>query len=165
MKIIIDETTFNKAIEKEKLQLAEWLLENNCPFNDTAYLQKFDIKILNWLKANHIPMTKDTLANVIDKTGDISIISWFMENGAEVNNNSLKSCIRNNKNQILWLLSKKIKMVLDSEYPKIAVLAENIEILDYLLQNGVKFTEEIHDIAMKNKKKQSIKWLINNNLF
>lgn len=163
MKVIIDEVVFNKAIAEEKLQLAEWLLENGCPCDDTSYVQNFDILILNWLKSKNIAMSKDCLSNVIDKKADINTINWFIDNGAIVNSDVLISCIRNNRNEILWNIKRNIE--LSSMYYKPAIIAENIEVLDHLLNKNIQMDSSIPEIAMKYGKKASLKWLIKNDLF
>lgn len=165
MKVIIDEAVFNKAIAEEKLELAEWLLENNCPCDDIAYVQNFNIQVLEWLQQKHIPMSKECLGYVIDKTDDLLTINWFIKNGATINQDSLQSCIRNNRNEIFWSLLKKTKISLNKDYFRTAIMSENIEVLNYLFQNEIKCDEEIVELAMKNKKKNSLKWLIKNDLF
>lgn len=163
MKITIDETTFNKAIREGKLELAEWLLKNTCPVDPSVYVQNFDIGVLNWLKTMGVQIPVNCLSEVIDKTGDIDIIRWFETNGAVVNSNSLNSCIRNSRNLLFFEFLKKNKIPEDAF--KVAILSENIEILDFLKTKKVDMNDEVVEIAMKNKKKASLKWLVLNDIF
>ena len=165
MKVIIDKNLFNKSIAETKLQLAEWLLDHNCPYDDTSYLQNFNLEILGWLKSKNIAMSKNCLSNVIDKTIDKVIIEWFIKNGAVINSESFHSCIRNSSNENLWDLLKRSKLNLTIDHLKTAILYENIEVLDYIYGKGIRPDETIIEVAMKNQKRISLKWLIKNNLF
>lgn len=165
MKVIIDKNIFNKSISEAKLQLADWLLENNCPCDDTCYLQNFNLEMLSWLKSKNIAMSKNCLGNVIDKTSNPLTIDWFIKNGAVINSEAIDSCIRNFSNEILWNLLKRTKLQLTLDHYKTAILSENTEVLDYIYSKGVKADETIVEIAMKAQKKVSLRWLIKNDLF
>lgn len=162
MKVTIDASTFNKAIRQGKLELAEWLITNSCPVDSSVYIQNFDITILHWLKSKDIQIPKNCLSDVIDKTGDLDVIKWFQKNGAIINSNCLNSCIRNSRNTLFFEFLQKNKIPDDAF--KVAILSENIQILDFLKEK-IKIDEEIVEIAMKNKKKESLKWLVLNDLF
>jgi hypothetical protein len=165
MKITIDEIVFNKAIQQGKLEVAQWLLEQGCSVDSTAYVQNFNEIVLQWLYSKNIPMSKTVLSHVISNTGDISIINWFIKNGAIVDNSSLISAISNNRNELFWELFKKKNIILGVEACKAAVMAENIEILNHLKIINAPFEESVTEIAMKFKKKTSLKWLVSNDLF
>jgi hypothetical protein len=165
MKVTIDESTFNKAISEGKLELANWLLLNSCPYDSSVYVQNLSLQVLNWLKSKDIDIPKNCLADVIDKSSDLTVINWFVSNGVFVNHSSLNSCIRNKKNELLFHLMGQSNLTLNYESFKTAILAENIEVLDYLKTGTLTVDENITELAMKNKKKLSLKWLVLNNLF
>lgn len=165
MKVNIDEGTFNKAISQGKLELAEWFLENACPVNDTAYIQNFNIGILNWLNSKNIFISKQCLSNVIDRTGDAAVVQWFIDNGVVIDGSALISCIRNTRNELLWDLMKISKISLCVDAFRAAIMAENIDVLDFLKTNKCKTDETVTEIAMKYKKKLSLKWLVMNDMF
>lgn len=165
MKITVDEGTFNKAIFDSKLELANWLLINTCPYDQSVYVQNFNIRVLNWLKSKDIIVPKNCLSNVIDKTSDQNVINWFLSNGVDISKASLNACIRNGRNELLTYLIAQSGLILDIDSYKTAIISENIVILDILKSSGVEIDDTIVEIALKNKKKNSIKWLVLNNLF
>lgn len=165
MKINIDEAVFNKVIQAGKLEVAEWLLHHSCPTDDTAYIQNFDLSILNWLKSKDIPMSTKCLSHVISKTSDDNTISWFIKNGAVVDDLAVMSSIQQKANLLFKKLIQEYKISLGAEAFKTAILAENLEILDYLNKKGCQYDESITELAMKHKKKESLKWLVLNDKF
>jgi hypothetical protein len=165
MKVNIDEGTFNKAISEGKLELANWLLLNSCPYDLSVYVQNLNLQVLNWLKSKDIDIPKNCLSDVIDKSSDLAVISWFISNGVSVNHSALNSCIRNKKNELLFHLMEQSNLTLNYESFKTAILAENITVLDYLKTGSLTIDENITELAMKSKKKLSLKWLVLNNLF
>jgi hypothetical protein len=165
MKINVDEAVFNKAISHGKLEVAEWLLVNLCPSDDTAYIQNFDLVVLNWLKSKSIPMSPKCLSQVISKTGDEKTVTWFIKNGAIVDNLAIMATIQQKANVLFKKLIQEYKIPLALEAYKTAILSENIEILDYLNKKGCEYDESITELAMKFKKKESLKWLVLNDKF
>lgn len=165
MKITVDEGIFNKAIFDGKLELANWLLLNNCPYDQSVYVQNFNIQVLNWLKSKDILVPKGCLSDVIDKTSDQNVINWFLSNGVTINKASLNACIRNKRNELLTYLIAQSGSSLDIDSYKTAILSENIVILDILKSSGIEIDETIVELAMKMKKKISLKWLALNDLF
>lgn len=165
MKVTIDEIVFNKAIKEGKLELAQWLLDQGCTVDDTAYIQNFNQSVLNWVYSKNIPMARTVLSNVISNTGDISVINWFITNGSLIDVNSLLSCISSNRNELFWELFKKKPITLGLDACKAAIIAENIEILEHLKIINAPFDESVTELAMKFKKKISLKWLVSNDLF
>ncbi len=165
MKITVSEGTINKALADGKLELATWLLENNCPYDQSVYVQNFNIQVLNWLKLKDVQVPKNSLSDVIDKTSDLNVINWFLSNGVNITKNSLNACIRNKRNELLTYLIAQSGLSLDIDSYKTAILSENIEILDILKSSGVEIDETIVELAMKSKKKDSIKWLVLNDFF
>lgn len=164
MKITVDEGTFNKAITDSKLELANWLLLNTCPYDQSVYVQNFNIQVLNWLKSKDILVPKNCLSDVIDKTSDRNVINWFLSNGVNITKNSLNACIRNKRNELLTYLIAQSGLDLDIDSYKTAILSENIVVLDMHKNNGIPFDELLVELAMKNKK-LSIKWLVLNDFF
>lgn len=162
MKITIDETVFNRAIHSGKLELAQWLLDNGCPTSETAYVQNFNLDVLKWLKKNNILMSSSCLSQVIRKTTDQDIIIWFLNNGAVVNKETILSCVESGANTLFKNFIDTTNIKLNSEDYKVAIISENIEILDYLNKSGFVCDEEIVEYAIKHKKKKSIKWLVLN---
>ena len=162
MKITIDEIVFNRAIYSGKLELAQWLLDNGCPTAESAYIQNLNLDVLKWLKQSNILMSPSCLSQVIRKTTDKDIIIWFLNNGAVVDKETIFSCIESGANSLFknFIDSSKIKLTIEDF--RVAVLSENIEILDYLKNSGCEYNEEIVELAMKHKKKKSIKWLVLN---
>lgn len=162
MKITIDETVFNRAIHSGKLELAQWLLDNGCPTTDSVYIQNFNLDVLNWLKQRNITVPSSCLSQVIRKTTQQNIINWFLNNGSIINKETILSCIEAGANSLFkdFTDSTKIKLTID-DY-KVALLSENIEILDYLNELECDFNEEMVELAIKHKKKKSIKWLVLN---
>jgi hypothetical protein len=165
MKITVDEGTFNKAIFDGKLELANWLLQNTCPYDQSVYVQNFNIQVLNWLKSKDILVPKNCLSSVIDKTSDQNVINWFLSNGVTIDKASLNACIRNSRNELLTYLITQSGLSLDIDSYKTAILSENIVVLDRIKVLGIEIDDTIVEIALKNKKKNSIKWLVLNNLF
>ena len=164
-KITIDETTFNKCIRDGKLQVAEWLLSEGCPCNESAYIQSFDQPTLDWLKNKNIPIPKNCLQQVISKTRTESVINWFITNGATVDLNSILGCIESGNNTLFHTFVSRTRITLGIECYKTAILAENTEILDHLNSVDCLYEESVAELAMKHKKKKSLKWLVNNGKF
>lgn len=165
MKINIDEALFNKAILNRSLEVAKFLLDNACPVNYLAYLQVFDITILDWLIAKGVPSDKNCLHEVVNKTNDVDVIIWFIEKGTIVDNKCLNACI-NNQNYTLfsWFIETyNVKLSVDNF--KSAVLLEDHTLLDYLKNHDCPFDETVVESAIKNTKKSSIKWLVMNGFF
>jgi len=166
MKITVDESTINKAIKNGKLELAEWLILNNCPVDDTVYVQNLDIKVLEWLKSQGIQMSKKCLSNVLCMTTvEPKIVSWFIENGAIVDKNTVLSCISNHLSELFKRFVEQYNIPLTIEYFKEAVISENLTILDYLKEQNCPFDDSVVESAMKHCKKNSLKWLVINNKF
>jgi hypothetical protein len=164
MKVTIDEVVFNKAIYLGKLELAEWLLDNGCPTNESAYIQNFSPEVLNWLKKRDIPMMETCLSQVLRKTSDEDTVSWFMRNGCKITTNSILACIETKANKLFHKFIQMDNPILNIESYKVAILSENIEILNYLYESKVDIDDVISELAMKNKKKESIKWLVSKDL-
>lgn len=165
MKISIDEAIFNKAIRENKFELAKWLLDVHCPVDKSCYLQNPTIDVLNWLKLNSITPNSYILCEVLEICNDIDVINWFINNNCVVDNKAIQSCIKQNNNELFLSLLEKYNHSLDIEAYKSAIISENIYVLNYLKKNNITISEEIRDYAMKNKKKESIKWMVVNNLF
>jgi len=165
MKIIIDELTFNKAIKDKKFELAEWLLEQNCPVKPTVYLQNLELETLMWLSSKNIPIDKDSMHLVVEMTESQDIIQWFIENGVTIDANVVNSCIRTKDiSYIQWFLQTYNVSLSPVNY-EIAILAENIPVLDLLKALNCPYDFNITDKAIKYLKKKSIKWLVTNGLF
>ena len=163
MKVNIDEAIFNKAIKENKLELARWLIDSNCPIDKSCYIQRLQMDTLDWLKDNLISVPITSLWEVIENTDDSNIISWFIKNGCVIDKNALYSCVKK-KNALFYEFIKK-NITLDMEIYKVAIISENIEILEYLRKEYIHLlSEEVKDYAMKYKKKLSIKWLVMNDL-
>lgn len=162
MKITIDETVFNRAIFNGKLELAEWLLDRGCPTSDSAYIQNFDLGVLNWLKNSNISIPSSCLSQVIRKTKDTIIINWFLSNGSKIDKDSILSCIESGANFLFKNFTNVSKITPNTDDLKVAILFENIEILDYLNTLGLECDDEMVELAIKHKKKKSIKWLVLN---
>lgn len=162
MKITIDEIVFNRAIYSGKLELAQWLLDNGCPTADSVYTQNFNLIILNWLKESNITLPTSCLAQVIHKTKDHDIIKWFLENGAIIDKQTILSCIETGSNSLFKNFINISKIKSTEEDLKVAILSENIEILDYLNNLGHSCDDDMVELAIKHKKKKSIKWLVLN---
>ena len=165
MKITIDEGIFNKAISLGKLELADWLLTQGCPTDELCYLQNFDTKILNWLNYRSMPVPKSCLSSVIDRTGDLPVINWFLEKGVLIDAPALLSCIKTGRNELFNFLSKKANVVVGIDGFNAAIMSENVTMLNYLKSIGCKTDETSVEIAMKFKKKESLKWLVMNDMF
>jgi hypothetical protein len=165
MKITIDESTFNKALSLGKLELADWLIDQGCPSDNLCYIQNFDIKVLEWLNIKNIIVPKSCLSDVIDKTGDMKVVTWFLEKGVLVDMGSLLACIRNERNDLFMILVKKTNLTLGVDAFKTAIMAENLVMLDYLKSINCKSDETLIEISMKYKKKNSLKWLVTNGFF
>lgn len=163
MKVTIDETIFNKAIKENKLELAKWLLDMQCPTDKSCYLQRLQLDTLNWLKFNAISIPPNLLHEIIENTSDYEIVQWFIKNDCKMDKNSLYSCIKTKNNELFFKFIKNIKI--DSEAYKVALISENIEILEYLRRDHLELlNEEMKDYALKHKRKESIRWLVLNDL-
>ena len=165
MKITVDEAVFNKVILSRKFEVATWLLEQGCPTNYMCYLQNLDITILDWLFSTGIAFNKSCLFDVIQKTDDKDIISWFCSKGAIVDSKCVNSCIKNDNLELLEWLMEKNSILLSVENYKEAVSIEDTAFLDYLKLNKCPYDETVIEYALKNSKKQAIKWLVNNDFF
>lgn len=165
MKINIDEKIFNKSILNEKLEVAQFLLDNSCPTNYLAYLQVFDITILDWLCARGIPFDKQCLHEVAAISGDAIILKWFIDKGAIVDNKCLNACIKGQNYDLFSWFVETYNVGLSVENFKSAILLEDDTLLDYLKKHKCPFDETVVETAIKNSKKYSIKWLVTNGFF
>jgi hypothetical protein len=165
MKISIDEFTFNNAIKQKKFELAEWLIEQNCPIKSSVYFQNLELDTLRWLNERNIPLDKESMHTVIELTDSQEIIQWFIQNGVVIDSNVVNSCIRTKDvNYIKWFLHT-YNVTLNPINYEIAVFSENIPVLELLLELNCPYDESITHKALKNMKKRSIKWLVENGLF
>jgi hypothetical protein len=160
MKITITELILNKAVKEEKLELANWLIEMQCPYNDTVYCSNFKISVLDWLKLKGLFFTNKILSVAIESNCSLESINWFLNNGAQINKDAIISAIRMNKQQILDLLISKNKVVLGKQELNVAVISGNTSTIQ-LLKNLI--DDDIIESAIKNKNKDSIRWLVLNN--
>jgi hypothetical protein len=160
MKIFIDDFTFNEAIKHGKLEVAEWLLLNNCPVRSSAYLQKLEIPTIEWLYNHNVKLEKFLLSNVIESTNSEEVIRWFIDRGVPVTTECVNSCIRTKEQDYTrkFILEHKAKLSY-SNY-ELAVLLENIEMLDLLKDLNCPFEDSVIEKALKYSKKKSIKWLV-----
>lgn len=164
-KISVDETTFNKAVMQGKLEVAEWLFEIGCPVNSTAYFQNMNIEVLYWLLQKNIIVDEGSLQYAIEKTSNLDILKWFIDQGVDVDCAAINSCMRNNKLELLDYLLLNYQVSLTSDNYCKAVVIENIGILDILKRHSCPFSEDVINIAMKHSKKLSLKWLLENGFF
>ncbi len=165
MKITVDELTFNKAIKNKKFELAEWLIEQSCPVNSTCYLQNLETHALDWLYDKSIPIDKKCMSLVIEMTQSQDIIQWFVNKGATLDANTINSCIRTKDiTYIKWFLETYNVKLSPVNY-EIAVLSENIPVLNLLKKLKCPYDDSITEKALKYSKKKSIKWLVNNDMF
>lgn len=165
MKINVDERTFNIAIKDNKFEVAEFLLSNSCPVNYLSYFQDFKISTLDWLYSKGIHLDKNCLNEVIYKIQDKEIIKWYIDKGLVTDSKCLDSCITNNHYELFsWFMEKyKVKPTIDNFIS--AVLSQDIKFLDYLNKINCPYDERLVETAIKNSKKESIKWLVKNNFF
>lgn len=165
MKITIDELTFNKAIKEKKFELAQWLLEQNCPVKPSVYLQNLELDTLKWLYDKNIFIDKDCLHLVVELTESCDIIQWFVNNGVVIDANVVNSCIRTKDiSYINWFLNT-YNVTLSSINYEIAILLENIPVLELLKSLNCPYDRYITEKALKYFKKKSIEWLVKNNMF
>jgi hypothetical protein len=165
MKISIDESVFNNAIKNKKFELAEWLIEQNCPVKSSVYFQNLELDTLKWLNDRNIPLDKNSMHAVIELTDSQEIIQWFIQNGVVIDSNVVNSCIRTKDvSYIKWFLYN-YNVKLDSINYEIAVLSENIPVLDLLYELKCPYDSSITYKALRNLKKKSIKWLVERGLF
>lgn len=165
MKVTVDELTFNKAIKNKKIELAEWLIEQGCPVSSTCYLQNLDVDILDWLHDKNIPIDKKCMSSVIEITQSEDIIKWFINKGADLDENTINSCIRTKDiSYVKWFLETYNVKLSPINY-EISILSENIPILNLLKKLKCPYDNSITEKALKHSKKKSIKWLVNNDMF
>jgi hypothetical protein len=164
MKIFIDEKVFNQAIKRNKLELAEWLLEQNCPHDSSCYFQNFDIKVLDWLKFKGVPVNTVSMSIVVKNCDSEEVIRWFISNGVEINTETINTCIKLKDVSFVLDFIQKYNVKLSSENYEIAILTENIPVLNLLKQSNCPFDEKLVEIALKYCKKKSVKWLVQNDL-
>ncbi len=165
MKITVDELTFNKAIKDRKFELAEWLIEQNCPYKSTVYLQNLEIDTLNWLYDKHIPVDSNIMSSVIEITSSADIIQWFIEKGVKLDESVVNSCIRTKDiTYIKWFLNTYNVKLSPVNY-EIAIVSENIPVLNLLKTLNCPYDNSITEKALKYSKKKSIKWLVKNDMF
>lgn len=165
MKITVDELTFNKAIKNGKFELAEWLIEQNCPVNSTSYLQNLKIETLEWLFARNVPIDKNCMPSVIEITNSPEVIQWFVDRGANLDASTINSCIRTkDTSYVKWFL-ETYRVNLSPVNYEIAILSENIPVLNLLKNLKCPYDNAITEKALKYSKKKSIKWLVNNDMF
>lgn len=165
MKINIDEAMFNKAIANNNLEVAKFLLDNACPTNYLAYFQNFDATVLDWLNSNGVTLDKHKLHEVINRTKDVTTLTWFIDKGCIVDDKCLNACIKSkNYNMLSWLV-ETYNVELSVENFKSAIILEDDLLLDYLKKHNCQYNETVVEIAIKNSKKHSIKWLVMNGFF
>ena len=162
MKVDITESTFNEAISKNKLELANWLLDQGCPTNSMCYLKATDVDTLSWLMTRGIVVNKGCLADVLNITGDLQIVDWFLSQNVVVNSEAINSCIKNNRGEIFKIFTRNNDVKLTVDNFKSAVIAEDTGVLDFLKSKRCSFDESVIETAMKYKKKNSLKWLVIN---
>lgn len=156
MKVNIDEIVFNKAIKEKKFELAEWLLEQNCSVKSSVYLQNLELDTLWWLHTKNIPLDKDSMHLVIEMTQSQDIIQWFVDNGVVIDCNVVNSCIRmGDVSYIKWFL-ETYRVELSSINYEIAILAENLQVLDLLKALNCPYDSSITDKALKYLKKKAL---------
>lgn len=165
MKIFIDESHFNRAIKDGKFQLADWLISQNCPISSSVYFQNLEIDSLNWLYSRSIKLEQSVMKNVIESTNREDVIDWFITRGLEVDWECINSCIRTGDASYTKKFLFKFREKLKSENYQIALLAENVEILDILKELDCPFEIYLIEKVLKYRKRVSIKWLVNNGLF
>jgi hypothetical protein len=165
MKINIDESTFNRAIHDNLMEIAKFLLDRACPTDYTSYLQIADISVLNWLYDNGVILSKKCLSEVISTTGDILIIKWFIDKGVVVDDKCLSKCISTNNYELLSYFVEKYDVLLTVENFIAAVSTQDETLLDYLKSRACPFNETVVEYAIKHSKKESIKWLVLNDFF
>jgi hypothetical protein len=162
MKINIDESTFNEAVSKGKLELCDWLFEKGCPNNSYCYISANDIKTLDWLYSKNIAFDKRCLADVINVCENENIINWFINKGAIVDSNVINSCIKRGRKNLFDAFITRHNISFSVDNFKAAVFCENREILDVLKKNKCPYDDSVAESAMKHKKKFSIRWLVMN---
>lgn len=162
-KIMIDHTTFNKAILSKKLEVAEFLIEHDCPFNSTSYLQCLDISVFQWLE-HRVPIDDYNFAeNLIEKTTDTVILEWFfLYKKIPITREAVDCCImKKDKNTLHFLLNLQ-KGCCKAENFITACKAGDIDILKVLKENNCPFNQGVEKFVLTFGDKQILKWFFNN---
>lgn len=165
-KIIIDNFIFNKCIKDGKFEVAEFLLENECPNNFTAYLQVLDIKIFEWLDKHGIPLDNPNFSlYIIEKTQDKKILDWFfIQKKVPVSDSAVKYSISKGDKNILQILLNYGYKLTEEEYI-LASNSLNLDILEFLYENKCPYSNKVEKAVLKLGDKNVIKWFIQKNLF
>lgn len=165
MKIFIDEKVFNQAIKEGKLELAEWLIEQNCPRDSSAYLQNMDITVLKWLYSKGVEIDRGCMYNVVKVCDDEETIKWFIDKGVAIDASAINACIKLKDISYVMDFLTKYDVKLNSTNYEIAIMTENIPVLNLLKQTNCPYDKNITEKALKYCKKRSVKWLVENDLF
>jgi len=159
-----DETTFANAVKSGNLEMLEWLKTEKCPFdtdcfNNTALLG--NITILEWLWNNKFPWDEWTLINAAK---NLNILKWF--------NNKCEGDMRftplmfhysvqyEDINTLEWLLENGCPW--NSYTSLYAVQTKNIEIVKWLFNNGCPFDEYTLYVSAGSGNLDILKWIVEN---
>lgn len=163
MKIEIDERTIADAVSANKLDLVEWLLDQNCPVNSQVYSLAQNVTTLNWILAKGVKLDKKALIDAIPKTNvSLDVLKWFSDKVA-IDSSVTSACIKYSQFEFLDYLLQVKKVKLDTQAFIAAAETDHDNVLDYVKANNVIFNETVLDYAIRYGKKNSIKWLARNN--
>lgn len=165
-KLLIDIFVFNKAIHSGKFEVAEFLLEHECPCNFTAYLQKLEIPVLDWLSNHNVQIDEPKFSTyLIEKTQEEEILRWFFEKKkVPISGSTVDYCITKDKKDILELLVSFGYCFGPQDYIS-ASKKGDLGILDILKKYNCPFDETVEKTVLTLGNKQVVKWFINNDFF
>lgn len=165
-KIIVDQITFNKAIASKKLQVAEFLLEHDCPSNSMSYLQCLEIPVFEWLE-HRVPILEDTFAeNLLEKTMDMEVLKWFfIHKKIIITPRAIDVCILQKEQKTLQELPKLQEGCLTPQNFITACKVGDLEILQVLKDHDCPFDQTVENFVLTCGNKQVLKWFLKNDYF
>lgn len=164
-KIIIDHFVFNKAILNKKFEVAEFLIECECPRNYTAYLQRLEVPVFEWLSRNNIAIDEPNFSlYLLEKTEDKVVLDWFfLVKKIPISQDTMSYCINNDRLDLVRLLLEYGYSFKNTDYIT-AFKKGNMNILALLKEKKCPFDEKVEKTALSMGNKEILKWCIKNEL-
>lgn len=176
------------AIEAGQLEVLKWGIKSSGDlwtllWNKAA--EREDIEILKWLKEVNCPRIPSSLPNICARTGNIENFKWLLANGFFYNDLSYRSAAKGGQKEFLlflreegfpckevylgaidrgvemleWLKEKEFPREDEEEYFDWAIGNRSIEVLNWLWREGYRPTEDTLSIALKDGWPDVLRWL------
>ena len=164
-KIIIDNFVFNKAIQSRKFEVAEFLLEHECPCNYTSYLQILEVPVFEWLSSHGVQIDEPNFSlYLIEKTETPEILEWFfLVKKINISTDTMKYCINNSKIELIKRLINYGYKLKNTDYIT-AFKKGDLNLISMFKDNNCPFDQEVEKYVLSSGNKEVIKWSIKNGL-